>query len=146
MGQKRGRDAKASTAQANKRKKATNIDGGSDDERSVGVEDLNWKEVAMPDRMEDAEGFFGLEEIEGVDIIKTSGEVQFKVGVNTVHISRQRLTYLLSIRPGLESQENQSSSLPLKMTTAKSGVDAATKIRPSRLLLLKRPPPKMIPR
>lgn len=87
MGQKRGRDVKASTAQANKRKKAAKTDGASDDERSVGVEDLNWKEVAMPDRMEDAEGFFGLEEIDGVDIIKTNGEVQFKARVNTLHIS-----------------------------------------------------------
>ncbi|CAG7931595.1 unnamed protein product [Penicillium olsonii] len=78
MGQKRGRDSKAPAAQANKRKKAVKADTGSDDERSVGVEDLNWKEVAMPDRMEDAEGFFGLEEIEGVDIIKSGGDVQFK--------------------------------------------------------------------
>jgi len=80
MGQKRGRDPKASAAQANKRKKAVKADGASDDERSVGVDELNWKEVAMPDRMEDATGFFGLEEIDGVDIIKQSGgEVQFKV-------------------------------------------------------------------
>jgi ATP-dependent RNA helicase DDX24/MAK5 len=82
MGQKRGRDPKAPVAEANKRKKAgksaslSNADYGS-----VAVEDLNWKEVALPDRMEDATGFFGLEEIEGVDIIKQSGgEVQFKVG------------------------------------------------------------------
>lgn len=80
MGQKRARDTKAPAAQANKRKKAVKADSASDDERSVGVEDLNWKEVAMPDRMEDAEGFFGLEEIDGVDIIKSGGEVQFKVG------------------------------------------------------------------
>ncbi|KAJ5346568.1 hypothetical protein N7541_009050 [Penicillium brevicompactum] len=78
MGQKRARDTKAPAAQANKRKKAVKADSASDDERSVGVEDLNWKEVAMPDRMEDAEGFFGLEEIDGVDIIKSGGEVQFK--------------------------------------------------------------------
>ncbi|CAG8219464.1 unnamed protein product [Penicillium salamii] len=77
MGQKRGRDPKAQAAKANKRTKAVKADG-SDDERSVGVEDLNWKTVAMPDRMEDAEGFFGLEEIDGVDIIKTGGDVQFK--------------------------------------------------------------------
>ncbi|KAJ5347165.1 uncharacterized protein N7506_000418, partial [Penicillium brevicompactum] len=69
---------KPPAAQANKRKKAVKADSASDDERSVGVEDLNWKEVAMPDRMEDAEGFFGLEEIDGVDIIKSGGEVQFK--------------------------------------------------------------------
>lgn len=80
MGQKRARDPKGPAAQANKRKKAVKADGASDDERSVRVEDLNWKEVAMPDRMEDAEGFFGLEEIDGVDIIKSGGDVQFKVG------------------------------------------------------------------
>jgi ATP-dependent RNA helicase DDX24/MAK5 len=79
MGQKRGRDPKASAAEGNKRKKAVKADG-ADDERSVTVAELNWKEVPMPDRMEDAEGFFGLEEIDGVDIIKSSGgEVQFKV-------------------------------------------------------------------
>ncbi|CAI7606226.1 unnamed protein product [Penicillium viridicatum] len=80
MGQKRARDPKAQVAEANKRKKAVKSDASSSDNHvSVGVEDLNWKEVAMPDRMEDAEGFFGLEEIEGVDIIKQSdGGVHFK--------------------------------------------------------------------
>ena len=32
------------------------------------VDDLQWKEIDVPERLEDAEGFFGLEEIEGVDI------------------------------------------------------------------------------
>ncbi|KAI3208079.1 hypothetical protein CBS147311_2400 [Penicillium roqueforti] len=80
MGQKRARDPKAQVSEANKRKKAVKSDkASSDDHGSLGVEDLNWKEVAMPDRMDDAEGFFGLEEIEGVDIIKQSdGGVHFK--------------------------------------------------------------------
>jgi ATP-dependent RNA helicase DDX24/MAK5 len=79
MGQKRARDPKAQVTEANKRKKAVKSDAASD-YGSLGVDDLNWKEVAMPDRMDDAEGFFGLEEIEGVDIIKQSdGGVQFKV-------------------------------------------------------------------
>lgn len=81
MGQKRGRDPKAQVAEANKRKKAAKSSAASnEDQGSIAIEDLNWKEVSLPDRMEDAEGFFGLEEIEGVDIIKQSGgEVQFKV-------------------------------------------------------------------
>ncbi|CAG8037786.1 unnamed protein product [Penicillium nalgiovense] len=80
MGQKRAREPKAQAAEANKRKKAAKSDAASsDDYGSLGVDDLNWKEVAMPDRMDDAEGFFGLEEIEGVDIIKQNdGGVQFK--------------------------------------------------------------------
>ncbi|KAJ5835816.1 hypothetical protein N7447_001842 [Penicillium robsamsonii] len=80
MGQKRARDPKAQVAEANKRKKAVKSDAvSSEDHGSIAVEDLNWKEVAMPDRMDDAEGFFGLEEIEGVEIIKQGdGGVQFK--------------------------------------------------------------------
>ncbi|KAJ5189469.1 hypothetical protein N7491_005800 [Penicillium cf. griseofulvum] len=80
MGQKRARDPKAQVAEANKRKKAVKSDAGSsEDHGSIAVDDLNWKEVAMPDRMEDAEGFFGLEEIEGVEIIKQGdGGVHFK--------------------------------------------------------------------
>ncbi|KAE8356453.1 P-loop containing nucleoside triphosphate hydrolase protein [Aspergillus coremiiformis] len=84
MGQKRQRDQKGSGSFAKKRKrsaKPSNATGeDSDWDGIVGVEDLNWKEVALPDRLEDAGGFFGLEEIEGVDIIrpKGNGEVQFK--------------------------------------------------------------------
>jgi ATP-dependent RNA helicase DDX24/MAK5 len=91
MGQKRGRDPKASAAQANKRTKAVKTDDANDNERSVTVEELNWKEVAMPDRMEDAEGFFGLEEIDGIDIIKQSGgEVQFRVRRYTLFLRPMR--------------------------------------------------------
>lgn len=84
MGQKRGHDPKAQALQSKKRKKAAKADVTSDDgswDGTVGIDDLNWKEVALPDRMEDATGFFGLEEIDGVDIVRSSGggEVQFKV-------------------------------------------------------------------
>ncbi|OQD81034.1 hypothetical protein PENANT_c030G11641 [Penicillium antarcticum] len=81
MGQKRGHESKAQALQTKKRKKSTKADAAEEDANVfVGVEDLNWKEVALPDRMEDAEGFFGLEEIDGVDIIKGSsgGEIQFR--------------------------------------------------------------------
>lgn len=40
-----------------------------------------WKEVPMPDRLEDVSGFFGLEEIDGIDVVRPdgNGEAQFKV-------------------------------------------------------------------
>ncbi|KXL43058.1 hypothetical protein M433DRAFT_74642 [Acidomyces richmondensis BFW] len=43
------------------------------------VDDLCWKEVSMPDRLDDYEGFFGLQEVENVDVIKdaSSGQVSF---------------------------------------------------------------------
>lgn len=89
MGQKRGRDSKAQAVVSKKRKKASKSSPASDDgwDGVVGLEELNWKEVALPDRMEDAGGFFGLEEIEGVDVVKPQGggEVQFKVWYHPAH-------------------------------------------------------------
>jgi ATP-dependent RNA helicase DDX24/MAK5 len=38
--------------------------------RAVPIEQLAWKEVQLPERLEDAEGFFGLEEIDDVEVIK----------------------------------------------------------------------------
>lgn len=85
MGQKRQRDQKGSATPANKRNKAAKATKGAAKDDSwdgiVTLDEINWKEVPMPDRLEDAEGFFGLEEIEGVDVIRANGtgEIQFKV-------------------------------------------------------------------
>ena len=48
----------------------------------VALHALNWKEVTLPDRLEDAEGFFGLEEIEDVEVVRDvqSGKIEFRVG------------------------------------------------------------------
>lgn len=50
--------------------KATNVDHG----RPVSIDELKWSVVTLPDRFEDAEGFFGLEEIEGVEVLRLGGE------------------------------------------------------------------------
>ncbi|KAI9807593.1 MAG: hypothetical protein M1825_005533 [Sarcosagium campestre] len=39
----------------------------------VAVENLAWSEVAMPDRIGDMEGFYGLEEIENVEVLQHEG-------------------------------------------------------------------------
>ncbi|KAG9187541.1 ATP-dependent RNA helicase DDX24/MAK5 [Alternaria panax] len=48
--------------------------------RRVQLNDLGWKPVSMPDRLEDAEGFYGLEEIEDVEIVKdpVTGNLTFE--------------------------------------------------------------------
>ena len=48
----------------------------------VSLDQLLWKTVSLPDRFEDAEGFFGLEEIDNVDVVRdtANGEVQYRVG------------------------------------------------------------------
>ncbi|GKZ25274.1 ATP-dependent RNA helicase [Aspergillus brasiliensis] len=78
MGQKRQRGSKGADLQAKKRKK--DVAAAEDGEDAlVTVNDLNWKEVALPDRLEDAGGFFGLEEIDGVEIIKGGSQgIRFK--------------------------------------------------------------------
>ena len=50
------------------------------------LNDLAWKEVTMPDRLDDVEGFYGLEEVEGVDIATTDGgKLEFKVAPEASH-------------------------------------------------------------
>lgn len=46
---------------------------------NVRLDELQWKEVPMPDRLDDFEGFFGLEEIEDVDVIRDAetGKISF---------------------------------------------------------------------
>lgn len=84
MGQKRVRDPKGQTAQSKKKKtseKPAKSKPANDDGDIVGIDDLAWKGVSLPDRIDDAGGFYGLEEIEGVDIVKPQGggQLRFKV-------------------------------------------------------------------
>lgn len=66
----------APTKTTKKGKPSKTVSGGI-----VKIDDLDWRQVTLPDRLEDAEGFFGLEEIDDVDVLKPEGkgDVQFKV-------------------------------------------------------------------
>lgn len=54
-------------------------------ESIVGLDDLDWQAVQLPDRLGDVGGFFGLEEIDGVEIIRpeASSPIKFKVRAMT---------------------------------------------------------------
>ncbi|KAL4749776.1 hypothetical protein BDW72DRAFT_213842 [Aspergillus terricola var. indicus] len=82
MGQKRQRDQKGLFLHVKKQKrtgKPINVaEKEPEPEVVVGVDDLDWKEVALPDRLDNFEGFFGLEEIEGVDIVRPQGNGQLR--------------------------------------------------------------------
>ena len=45
--------------------------------RDVQLDELAWKEVSMPDRLDDFEGFFGLEEVGNVDVVRDGTVVKF---------------------------------------------------------------------
>ncbi|KAL5000110.1 ATP-dependent RNA helicase mak5 [Aspergillus recurvatus] len=82
MGQKRQRDQKGPVSHFKKRKRigkpSNAAEKDPEPEIVVGVDDLDWKEVALPDRLDNFEGFFGLEEIEGVDIVRPRGNGQLR--------------------------------------------------------------------
>ncbi|KAF3917709.1 hypothetical protein ABW20_dc0100256 [Dactylellina cionopaga] len=46
--------------------------------KTVTTDSLKWRKVDMPDRLDDVEGFYGLEEIDDVQIINNNGILEFK--------------------------------------------------------------------
>jgi ATP-dependent RNA helicase DDX24/MAK5 len=48
--------------------------------KAMRMDELNWKGVAMPDQLGDFEGFFGLEEVDDVEVVKdeATGTMSFK--------------------------------------------------------------------
>ncbi|EKG12791.1 RNA helicase ATP-dependent DEAD-box conserved site [Macrophomina phaseolina MS6] len=46
--------------------------------KKVRLDSLKWKEVDMPDRLGDFEGFFGLEEIDDVDVVRDGDVISFQ--------------------------------------------------------------------
>ena len=67
-----------------KKRQRINLENDDPQERrtdgAVALDKLPWNQVAV-DRLEDAEGFFGLEEISDVDVVREStlGKVEYKV-------------------------------------------------------------------
>jgi len=43
--------------------------------RTVGVNSLRWSKAKLPDMFNDAEGFYGLEEVEGVEVVRNSDNI-----------------------------------------------------------------------
>lgn len=55
-----------------------------DKKRKTNLDALRWKEVSLPDRLGDYEGFFGLEEVEDVDVVREGGIISYKSTVDQV--------------------------------------------------------------
>jgi len=74
---KRVRLVPKSSQGAKKRQKIEPAKNGNVEKRPVALDALPWNEVEMPDMFEDAEGFFGLEEVEGVEVVREGDVVKF---------------------------------------------------------------------
>ncbi|KAF2624527.1 DEAD-domain-containing protein [Macroventuria anomochaeta] len=79
---KRAHNPPKAAHKAHKRQKLETVPKPSTkkQKRKVQLNDLGWKTVGMPDRLEDTEGFYGLEEIDDVEVIKdaTTGNITFQ--------------------------------------------------------------------
>jgi len=78
--QKRARPVPASSQRSKKRQKidprAAKVD--SDVKKiPVALDALPWNEVEMPEMFDDVEGFFGLEEVDDVEVIREGNQVKF---------------------------------------------------------------------
>ncbi|KAK0708290.1 P-loop containing nucleoside triphosphate hydrolase protein [Lasiosphaeris hirsuta] len=71
--------SKASGGRAKRRK----MQADAKPKKPVSVEDLGWQTVDVPEMYDDAEGFFGLEVVEGVDIVREGDKVQFIAAVKS---------------------------------------------------------------
>ena len=64
-------------SQRSKKRQRTEAAPNAVQKRPVKLDGLPWSEVQLPDMFEDAEGFFGLEEVEGVDVVRDGGTIKF---------------------------------------------------------------------
>jgi ATP-dependent RNA helicase DDX24/MAK5 len=66
---------KLDTSQTSQKRQKTHQQ--SKTKRPVAVDKLRWKTVEVPEMFDDAEGFYGLEEVEGVEVVRQGDTVQF---------------------------------------------------------------------
>ncbi|KXX76962.1 ATP-dependent RNA helicase mak-5 [Madurella mycetomatis] len=67
-----GQSKRSKAPNINSKRQKTNVT-----KRITSVHALAWKSVDVPEMFDDAEGFYGLEEVEGVDIVREGNTVKF---------------------------------------------------------------------
>ena len=81
----RKRSQKKANFESRKRQRILPKNSGLPEKAGLGSRSLDalpWNEVALPDRLDDAEGFFGLEEVSDVEVVRDPnlGKVEYRVG------------------------------------------------------------------
>ncbi|KAI1194340.1 ATP-dependent RNA helicase MAK5 [Nemania serpens] len=87
-GAKKRKLAASSVSLLAKRKKTSSVPQKSKrkSRRSVGVDSLSWSSAKLPEMFDDAEGFYGLEEVDGVEVVRGSGNIiEFRAAVSPDH-------------------------------------------------------------
>jgi ATP-dependent RNA helicase DDX24/MAK5 len=74
---KRSRPGPEKGQQSKKRQKIEQKSKNAGPKRQIAVDSLPWNEVKMPDMFDDAEGFYGLEEVDDVEVVREGDIVKF---------------------------------------------------------------------
>ncbi|GAB1315870.1 ATP-dependent RNA helicase [Madurella fahalii] len=74
-----GQSRRSKALNTNSKRQKTNVT-----KRVTSVDSLAWKSVDVPEMFDDAEGFYGLEEVEGVDIVREGNTVKFVAAATAV--------------------------------------------------------------
>lgn len=71
--------APAAAISSKKRRKGSAVQGpkAGKPKRAITADALPWKTVDIPEMFDDAEGFFGLEEVQGVEVVRDGNTVKF---------------------------------------------------------------------
>lgn len=82
-GAKKRKLAAGSVSLLAKRKKTSAVPQKSKrrSKRSVGLDSLPWSKAKLPEMFDDAEGFYGLEEVDDVEVVRGSGNIIEFVGL-----------------------------------------------------------------
>lgn len=75
---KRPRPASKNSQMSKKRQKIETTETSAS-KKPVAVDSLPWNEVQMPEMFDDAEGFYGLEEVDDVEVVRQGDKVQFVI-------------------------------------------------------------------
>ncbi|ODQ66414.1 DEAD-domain-containing protein, partial [Nadsonia fulvescens var. elongata DSM 6958] len=86
--------------------------------KTVGANDLQWKEIDLSDRVENVEGLFGLEELDGVDVDYSNGAVKFIVKDDESELQEPMEEIKEKIK--VEAQEKAKQSTPEKAKKEKT--------------------------
>jgi len=83
---------KQSVSEAPHKRRKTQQQQQVKSKRPLAVDKLPWKTVDVPEMFDDAEGFYGLEEVSGVEVVRQGDTVQFVSRANPLVVGRTMLT------------------------------------------------------
>ncbi|KAF1953797.1 DEAD-domain-containing protein, partial [Byssothecium circinans] len=91
---KRSRTAQKPASNGLKRQKLTAPlpKSNTNKRRKIRLDELQWKGVSMPDRLEDFEGFYGLDEIDDVEVVRddATGQISFATTKSEEQVEREK--------------------------------------------------------